>query len=239
MTTRRFIWLAPILTLLLLVPTTAANAGNAPGHWGEEQALRIDIGSFEPRADSEYWDDKEFDFTADREDYEDAVLGVEWVRFLGDRLGLAVSFSTYEGEARQEYVRFEDEFGDSIRHTTELEISSFTLGLLVHLAQRDRAVVPYVGLGGGVWLWRLSEFGDFIDFSTADLEIFNDFFEDEGEALGYYWRAGLEIPVAPNWAVYAESRWQRVDDGLDGDFEGLGELDLSGQTISAGVSVSF
>jgi opacity protein-like surface antigen len=239
MTTKRLMYLAAALSLLVAGTTTAVHAGNTSGHWGEEQVFRIDLGSFELRGDSVYWDDKAFDFTASINDYEDTAVGIEWIKFLGDHLGLAVSASSWEGAATQEYRRYEDQLGGSIRHRTELESTSLTLGLLVHLTQRDRAIVPYVGIGGGVWSWQLTEFGDFIDFSTEDLEVFDDFFLDEGDAVGYYWRVGLEIPVAQNWAVYAENRWQRVDDELGGDFGGLGTLDLSGETISAGVSVSF
>lgn len=238
MTKKRLMWIAPVLGLLLAAPSFAGNRGSQ-GHWGEDQIFRFDLGSFDPRGDSQYWDDLEIDFTGSSDNFEDTVLGVEWVRFLGDRLGLAVGATFYDSTDTLEYRNFEDQNGFPIRHTTELEVTSFNLGLLVHLTQRDRAVVPYVGIGGGVWGWRLSESGDFIDFSRQDLEVFRDFFEDEGSALGYYWRAGLEVPIATNWAVYAESRWQKVDDELEEDFEGLGELDLSGQTIAAGLSVSF
>lgn len=239
MTTRKTLLTALLLALLLIAPTAATYASGSQGHWGEDQVFRLDLGSFTPRGDSMYWDDKEFDFTTNADEFDDVEFRVEWIRFLGDHLGLAVAASGYEAGSTAEYLRFEDQFGGAIRHTTELEINSLTLGLLVHLAQRDRALVPYVGVGGGLYSWTLSEFGDFIDFSAADLEVFNDFFYDEGDTLGYYFRIGLEIPIAQNWAVYAENRWQRVDDELGSDFEGLGKLDLSGETISAGLSVSF
>jgi opacity protein-like surface antigen len=239
MTMRKTLLTALVLALLLLTPTAATFASGSRGHWGEDQIFRFDLGSFEPRGDSLYWEDKKFDFTTDTEDFEDLEFRVEWVRFLGDRLGLAIAASGYDAGSTASYVRFEDQFGNDIRHTTELEINTLTLGLLVHLTQRDRALVPYFGVGGGLYSWTLSEFGDFIDFSQADLEVFDEFFYDEGDALGYYWRIGLEIPVAPNWAVYVENRWQRVDDQLGGDFEGLGKLDLSGESIAAGLSLSF
>jgi opacity protein-like surface antigen len=239
MTTRNSLLTASVLALLLIAPTAATYASSTRGHWGEDQVFRFDLGSFEPRGDSQYWDEKVFDFTTSTEEFEDVEFRIEWIRFLGDHLGLAIAASVYEGGSTDEYRDFEDQFGGAIRHTTELEIDSLTLGLLIHLTQRDNAIVPYVGIGGGVWGWSLSEFGDFIDFSTVDLEIFDDFFYDEGDALGYYWRVGVEIPLAPNWAIYAENRWQRVDDELGADFEGLGELDLSGETISAGLSISF
>ena len=239
MTTRKLIWVAPILMLLLAVPATVASAANTRGHWGENQIFRFDLGYFETDGDSEYWDDRLKDFTGTASDFEDVAIGVEWVKFLGDRLGFAVSVSGYEGGSTEEYRDYEDQFGGAIFHTAELELTSLTLGLFVHLTQRDRAIVPYIGLGGGVWEWRLTEVGDFIDFKTEDLEVFSAFFRDEGDTLGYYWRFGFEVPVAQNWSAYAESRWQRVEDDLGGDFRGLGEIDLSGQTISAGISVSF
>ena len=237
MTTKKLTMTAA-LALLVVLPV-AAGASSTRGHWGEDQVFRFDLGSFEPRGESLYWDDKFFDFTTGTGEFEDLELRVEWIRYLGDHLGLAIAFSGYEAGATAEYRRFEDQFGGAIRHTTELEINSLTLGLLIHLTQRDRALVPYIGIGGGIYDWSLSEFGDFIDFGTEDLEIFDDFFYDEGDVLGYYWRIGLEIPLAPNWAIYVEDRWQRADDELGGDFEGLGELDLSGETIAAGLSISF
>jgi len=237
MTRKQRIWAAPAVMMLLAVPGFAAN-GNY-GHWGETQVFRIDVGQFEPDGNSDYWDDIGFDFTADSEDFEDVVIGLEWIKFLSDRLGFAVSGTFYDASQTAEYRRFEDQFGSGIFHATDLEVTSFTIGLLVHLTQRDQAIVPYVGAGGGLWAWRLSEFGDFIDFGTDGLDVFSDFFEDEGDAFGYYWRAGIEVPLAPNWAVYAEGRWTDVDDELGRDFGGLGTLDLSGKSASAGLSISF
>ena len=235
----RLAWTTTAFALLLAVPSLAGQGSyGAKGHWGEDQVFRFDIGSFTPDADSRYWNDKERDFTGDANDFEDSTLGVEWVKFLGDRLGLAIGATVWEGGADQAYLDYVDNRGFDIFHRTDLEVSSLTMGLLYHLTQRDRAVVPYVGFGGGVWGWRLTESGEFIDF-TRDFEIFDDFFEDEGTALGYYWRIGLEVPIADNWAVHAEARWHELDDDLGRDFEGLGALDLSGKSVSAGLSVSF
>ena len=239
MTTRTSLLTALALALLLIVPTAASFASGTRGHWGEEQVFRFDLGSFEPRGESLYWDDKRFDFTTETDDFEDLEFSVEWIRYLSDRLGLSIAASGYEAGSTAEYLRYEDQFGGAIRHTTELEVNSLTLGLVFHLMQRDNVIVPYFGVGGGLYAWSLSEFGDFIDFGTAELDVFNDFFYDEGDVLGYYWRIGLDIPLAPNWALYVENRWQRADDELGGDFEGLGELDLSGETVAAGLSISF
>lgn len=239
MKTNRILWTLALLSLLATSPGWASSQGSSRGHWGETQAWRLQIGVLEPRGESTYWDDLSFDFTGNADNFDDALVGIEYTRFLGDRLGVVASASTFEGSSELSYRDFVDEFGNDIFHSTNLDMATFNIGLLFHLARRDSAIVPYVGAGGGLYAWRLEEFGDFIDFSLAAPEVFYDVFEDEGATLGYYLQAGLEVPVARSVSVFAEGRWQRADATLEGDFAGLGELDLSGRTLSAGLSWSF
>lgn len=238
---KRTALLATALAVLgLAEPVLAASYRRAGrGHWGESQALRLQFGLFTPRGDSEYWDEKALDFTGDADSFEDLALGIEYLRYLGPRMGLLVGGNFYEGDATQVYRDFVDERGFDIGHDTELDIASFTVGLLAHLRRRDAAVVPYVGVGGGLYAWRLSEDGDFIDFGPAAPEIFTGFFEAEGTTLGYYLQAGLEVPIGSAWTVFADARWQRVTDELEDDFTGFGDLDLGGRSLSLGVAWSF
>lgn len=229
----------PLLTLVAASPSPAGNQGSSRGQWGETQAWRLQVGVLEPRGESSYWDDLSFDFTGDADSFDDALVGIEYTRYVSDRLGVVASASAFEGTSELAYRDFVDEFGNDIYHSTDLDMATFNLGLMLHLARRDSAIVPYVGAGGGLYSWRLTEYGDFIDFSFATPEVFFDVFEEDGTTLGYYLQAGLEVPLARSLSVFAEGRWQRADDKLEGDFAGLGELDLSGRTLSAGLTWSF
>ncbi len=232
--------LPTILVLALAAaPAFAASLPGSRGHWGAENALRFQLGGFEPRGDSGYWDGKRIDFTGDADDLSDLAAGIEYQRFLNQHLGFVASSTFFTSETDQSYLDFVDEDGFLIFHTTELEVTTLTVGLVANLARRDRVIIPYVGAGGGFYFWRLSEFGDFIDFGLFDLGIFNDFFEEDGAELGWYWQAGLEVPLAPNLSVFGDARWVRAEADLGGDFLGLGDLDLSGRTLSAGVTWSF
>lgn len=222
--------------LLLLASPSLAASGR--GHWGETQAMRIQIGSFEPRGESTYWDDKALDFTGSPADFDDTSVGISYVRFLGERLGVVISGNFFDGQSSQHYLDFVDEFGNEIVHDTELETANFTVGLLLHLTRRDAAIVPYVGGGGGFYFWNLTEFGDFIDFDQG-AEIFYGEFEDDGSTFGWYVHAGIEVPIGPNWSLYGDVRRERADDELAGDFAGFGDLDLSGRAYSIGASFSF
>lgn len=229
------------LVVLLLAGVLGVQSAQAqphrPGYIGS--SFRVQLGEFQPDADSTYWDDVARDFTGSPGGFEDTSFGVAYLHPLGERLSLHVAGSFYEGIESQAYIAFEDQFGGDILHTTELEIASLTVGLLYKLTGRDAAIVPYVGAGGGVYSWRLTEFGDFIDFDTAGLEIFNDFFQQEDEDLGYYFLAGVDVPLAETWSIFAEARWDDAEGELAGDFRGLGDLDLSGRSYSAGLSWRF
>jgi opacity protein-like surface antigen len=203
-----------------------------------EGEFRLRLGAFRPEGDSEYWTDKQQEFTGDPSDFENAVGGIDYLLGLNNQLSLMFSGSYFEGDTTQSYRDFDDNFGDRIRHDTTLGIGSLTAGLLVHLTGPDAPVSPYLGGGGGAYFWRLEENGDFIDFNHNN-EIFNASLESTGTAFGYYLVAGLEAPISRNLSVFAEGRWTQAEDDLSEDFEGFGKLDLSGREVSAGLAWSF
>jgi opacity protein-like surface antigen len=210
----------------------------AYGHQALNQ-FRLQLGAQTPNGESVYWDDKKIDFTGDPDDFEGAALAVDYRRFVSPLVAVQVSIEGYEADSDQTYIDFVDEFGSPIIHNTNLEQATFGLGVVVFPAGRDHLLIPYVGVGGEIVSWKLTEAGDFIDFGVDPSEVFNDFFFDENDAFGYYLQAGLEFAIGDGWALFAEGRWDRVDDELEGDFIGLGEIDLSSKRISAGIAWAF
>jgi hypothetical protein len=214
----------------------AAPAGAAVG---SEHSFRMRLGIYTPDGDGEYFEDAEADFTGEPADLEDVMFGGDYRYDFGSVVGFMVSGDFYEGTWDRAYRDFEDNLGNDIEHTAQLEISSFTAGVVVDLAPPQFPVVPYLGAGGGAYLYRLEESGDFIDFSDPDLDIFDAHLETEGTAFGYYFLAGLDVPIGPYFSVFAEGRWDFVEDELSEDFEGFGTLDLSGRRLMGGVSWKF
>lgn len=206
------------------------------GPYERDGAFRLHVGAFRPEGDSEYWDDKFNDFTGDIGDFENLSVGADYLLSLNRNFGLLFSGSYYKGDTTQSYRGFVDNFGDRIRHDASLEISSFTAGFNFSPFGPDAPIIPYAGAGAGIYLWRLEEDGDFIDFNTPNDEIFTALLESEGEAFGWYWLVGLEAPLSPRISLFAEGRWTQADDELDGDFEGFGDIDLSGREFLAGIS---
>ncbi len=234
---RRTVPTALALAAALLVASAAAAQ---PGYgYRSDNSLRFRLGLFTPEADSAYWDDSFSVFTGDGDDFEDVTFGGDFRLGLGSRLALMLTGDVWEGQEDQAYLDFVDEGGRDIFHTTTVDVASLGAGLVFQFTGPNATVVPYAGVGGAVYFWDLEESGDFIDFVPFDPEIFTTTFHDDGEAFGWFWLVGVEFPLGPQWGLFAEGRWHQVEDELSGDFEGLGDLDLSGRSISGGASWRF
>ena len=228
-----------LLTAFALAGTLAAGTADAQPRYGSDNAFRFRAGLFAPEGDSAYWDDKQLVFTGEPDDFEDVVLGMDFRYGLGPRSGLLISGDVYSGQEDQAYLDFVDDRNRDIFHTTTLDVASLTAAYTLNLTGPGSRVVPYLGVGGGFYLWSLEEEGDFIDFGLADPEIFFDVFDDDGAVLGWFWMVGVEVPVGPRWSVFAEARFADAEDELSGDFDGLGDLDLGGRQIVGGASWRF
>ena len=69
-------------------------------------------------------------------------------------------------------------------------------------------VEPYVGAGIGIFNWRYSEVGEFVDFS--DDSLFRDRFIGNGTAVGPVVLGGIRFPVADVWTIGGEIRYQKA-----------------------------
>ena len=122
--------------------TAAAQAQYRSAKNYNEPTFRVQLGEFQPDGESIYWDQSDFDFDRSAEDFEDAALGVSYIKPLGPKLGLQVSGFFYEANQDLAYRRFEDPRGRDILHTTEIELAAVTLGLIYKFTGPDAALVP-------------------------------------------------------------------------------------------------
>lgn len=229
--------LCVILTLGLCV--VAAPAVAQRGWYAADQHFRLRIGGFQPEGDSDYWRNKEVDFTGEAAELEDLTVGFDYRVDLAPHFGLLFSGSLFDGQMEQTYRNFVDSEGADISHDTRLEIVSTTVGGVFLLTGPRAPVRPYVGAGGGIYFWQLQEDGDFIDFTPPPPVIFGATLDSEGTAFGWYLLGGFEVPVGRNWSFFAEGRWHSVEDDLADELEDLGTVDLSGTELGAGISWRF
>ena len=219
----------------LLLAVTPAWSQQRRGFHERDGAFRIHVGDFRPDGDSEYWNDKERDFTGGLDDLENATFGMDYLLPFNSRFSLMFSGTAYAGDTTQSYRRFVDNRGDRISHDTTLAVASATVGVVLHPFGSNAPVSPYVGAGGGSYFWGLEEDGDFIDFGRRN-EVFSANLQDEGVAFGVYYLLGLEAPITRRVSIFGEGRWTQAEDELSDDFEDFGKIDLSGRSFLVGLT---
>ena len=226
----RFAWaVASVLTVSLL----SADAAFA------QQSLNFSIGLFTVRGEDARTEGDAlvanrdiylFDF----KDFNSASLGAEYLVAIGEFLeaGAGVGFTSRAVDTiYDDFVRPD---GSEIEQTLKLRIVPMSATVRILPLGQSSAFQPYVGGGIGIYNWRYSETGDFIDFSLAGRPVFRDTYTASGTALGPVAVFGARFPVG-NATFGGEVRYQKAEGDLDErDFLGP-KIDLGGFHYSATV----
>jgi len=225
-------------------PPPGGPYGSGPGpgpyyhHRGESDQFvefRLWAGEFVPDFHGDFWDNNFRNFTGSRNDFQDVIGGGDFIFHFDRHNALMVSASYYTSNGLESYRAFLDQDNNPIRHRTTLDITAGTVGYVLFPAGTHAPVIPYLGAGVGVYGWRLHENGDFVDFGQGN-SIFTSSNSDSGAAFGYFFVAGLEVPVTRHVALLVDGRYTKAHANLGGDFGGFGRLELSGGQIVGGVA---
>jgi hypothetical protein len=171
-----------------------------------------------------------FDF----EDFNGPSVGAEYLVGFGDyfEVGAGIGYSSRGVDTiYEDYVRPD---GTEIEQQLKLRIVPMSATVRVLPLGRATAVQPYVGGGIGIYNWRYSETGDFVDFSLPGQPLFRESYTATGTSVGPVAVFGLRVPVG-NATFGGEMRYQKAEGELDvRDFLGP-KIDLGGFHYSATV----
>ena len=201
-----------------------------------ERSFQTRLGGFLFEGESDFWDDNASVFALEASDFDDTTLGLTYSVPFNRFFEVDLNADLFDETVVSEYRDFTDASGFAILHDSTLQMVPVTLGVRFVPFGRGKhggkRPVLYVGAGAGVNFWRYEEFGDFIDLrDSANPILFGDF-RESGEAFTTYAAAGLELPISDNFAVGVEARYFDSDDDFEGDFAGLGTLDMTGVSAS-------
>lgn len=190
----------------------------------DEDVLLADLFDVEPLA-----------FEVD--DFNGATFGGEWLIGINDYLEAGVGAGFYQRSVPSVYLNVINNNGREIEQELKLRIIPLTATVRFLPVGRG-AVEPYVGVGVGVFNWRYSEVGEFVD--PSDRSIFADRFTASGTSVGPVVLGGIRFPVADVWHVGAEIRYQHASGKnlLDDDFLG-DKIDLGGWSTNFTFGIRF
>ena len=213
----------------------------APARSYAQQSLSFSIGGFSPRSfdardrNDVLRDDSTY-LAFNIKDFNGAQIGGEYLVGLGPWLegGLGIGF--YRNTVPSVYSDYVNDDGSEIEQDLRLKIVPFSATVRVLPLGRGNGIEPYFGAGVGIFNWRYSERGEFIDF--RDGTIFPATYEGSGTATGPVIFGGAKIPVGA-FSVGGEIKYQNAKGDLPSDQFLVPQIDLGGWTYSATFNVRF
>jgi hypothetical protein len=225
----------------------AAVAGLAPQPALAQQSVNFYLGGFVPRdvdarSDGDVlvgnlFNPPDLGLAFDVDDFNGFTFGGEWLFGLTDYLEGGFGIGLYSRGVDSVYADLTHANQAEIEQELKLRIVPITATVRFLPLGRGAAVEPYVGAGVGIFAWRYSEAGEFVD--PFDYTIFPGTFEDSGATAGPVILGGLGVPIG-SASVGFEVRWQSAQGELDEDqgFAGT-EIDLGGFSYLATFKLRF
>lgn len=172
----------------------------------------------------------------DPKDFNSVSFGGEWLFGLTDFIEGGVGAGFYQRGVPSVYRRLTHADGAEIEQELKLRIVPLT-ATVRFLPLGRGSIQPYVGGGIGLFNWRYSETGEFID---ADDFIFRNRYIAKGNSVGPVILGGIRAPVADVWMVGGEIRYQHAEGNIDPEIGMLSDrIDLGGWTTSVTVHLRF
>ena len=153
------------------------------------------------------------------------TVGGEWLFALTANVegGLGIGF--YQRAVPTLYTDLVNRNGTDIEQTLKLRIVPFAATVRLVPFGNDKPIQPYIGAGVGVYRWRYSETGQFVDFQN---NVFTGNFIGSGAATGPTILGGVRVPIG-SAGIGFEIRHQSAQGALPADqgFAGT-KIDLGG-----------
>jgi opacity protein-like surface antigen len=249
-----------IIAALAILATAGALAANT---------ISFKMNYVIPKMKSDFWDIEFENMSFARSGFQNTSFGLSYDYFLTRELSLVISLDTYsktKGAFYKDYVGYtldrqdwafpndyEGEF--SPHHSIYTSVTPIQISLKVLPLGRRVKIIPYAGLGAGLYLWSLRMQGDMIDFNDeyyyedpdyGDIPVYPIYQVNarEGEnfgkiAFGYQAFGGLMIPVANRLTLDVEFKASFAKGKMTQGFEGFEPLDLGNYQISLGINYWF
>lgn len=219
---RHTVRLPVLIAVLVLLPALAS----------AQQSVSINLGYFQMRGEDSRTDgdvllaDQDF-HVFDFGDFNGFTINGEWLIPIGDYLEAGAGVGYYGRTVPSVYRDLVNESGAEIEQDFKLRIVPISATVRFLPLGHGAVVEPYVGAGLGVFLWRYTETGQFVD---ENYDIFNGRFKDNGTNFGPLVFGGVRLPVTHTVAIGGEVRYQRAEGKLNSELFNGDKIDLGGLT---------
>jgi len=199
------------------------------------------------RAQSDWYDFVTDHLTLDAGDFNAPGIGLDVGVALTPRIDAQFGFDFSNARVASEYREFVDNNRLPITQQTRLREVNLSGNIKLALTERGREVsqfawvprklVPYVGAGGGLLWFDVTQTGDFVDF--VDLSIFTDVFRSRGWTPSAQVFGGADVRLFKRLYATVDGRYLWAAGDLEREWIDFDPIDLAGFRLSAGLNVLF
>jgi opacity protein-like surface antigen len=241
-----------LLALAILGVAVAASAqdfrtpetSEAPQDTARFTEARMWAGQATLKGRSDFWDDNFQNFDASRSKLGNPSFGFDWIDHLDPHNAVMLSMGFYLNTINKPARNVLDDSGNPLEHHLDLNTISLTASYVLYPAGTQHGLIPYLGGGAGLYAGQLQSYRTSFTTDNCDEDgncttEFVDSRSSNFATFGYFALAGLEVPVSPHVALFAEGRYTVAHANLGGDFKDNSHLDLSGQQVTGGLAIRF
>lgn len=224
-----------IVALLVLSPAAA---------YAQRQMFNVSLGYFAVNAeDARTQGDvlvNNLDFLAfNIDDFSNAAVNAEWLVPLGEKVEVGAGLGYYRRTVPSVYAAYKSSTGAEIEQDLKLRIIPMSAVVRVLPRGGRGGIQPYLGAGVGLYRWRYSETGDFVDFSEQGQPIFRATYSGDGTNAGPIFLGGARVPVTDGFLFGGELRYQKAEGNLDESQFFGSKIDLGGLTLQGSFAFRF
>ena len=238
-----------VAALAALSQRAVAQEGGGDGYLfhSPRASLSIRLGAAQPVATGRI-----FDFTAQqlkmtRAKYLGFSAAADLDVAVSQRVAIQFGTALNVRTSPSEYRNFVDNKDLPIEQSTAFRRAPVTAGVKLYLRPPGRSVgrlawvpnkvTPYVSAGGGAMYYSFVQSGDFIDFKTND--VFASTLDSKGWAPVVYGAGGVNYAISSHMDLVTEARYESSSARLGSSFQGFGNINLSGLSMTAGLHLRF
>ena len=208
----------------------------APQPAAAQQTLNLSIGYFTPRGEdarvkNDVVNERRTFLAFEIADLSGAAVAGEWLVPLGGYVEAGAGIGFSRRTVSSTYDKFVDTDGSEIEQDLRLRLVPVAFTVRVLPLGQTSPVQPYVGGGLGIFNWRYSESGEFVDVQGRNA-IFRGQYVASGSETGPIVLGGLRF-AGDTLSAGMEIRYQSADAALGPDFTTVDprlRIDLGGWT---------